>query len=468
MTIKKQLKRTRNKVIRKLQKQCNYKNATRQFDNKDISPYGGYIDVMNFANLLGLSKSIQTHFRLENTPHRKYTDANLLQRLLDTIILDIDRIDNADLLYNDPLLRYLSDMDIDPSPATLRRELKRCDNSTLSSIEKINAEFLRNQLSLQANPQIQQRVTLLIDQTPVPLFGHQEEAQKGYDHHKGKVCYQIVMASIKETSDIVKANLEPGTHKHADKYFEEYFKQTMAMIPPHMVVDKLRMDSGYFSFPVLDLVEKHGITYFIKGRNKGTPLVNMPYGIPEEDWKKVPQKDNIWISKKMQYYSPSYKKWYPVIFVRELVVKEEDARQMKLFDDKAYSYYPIFSNSSWCPLNIWKFYNDGALIESFIKELKNEFFADKIPAKEYIANSAFTKIKVLAYNIINAFKRFVLKGKWKTKSAKAIKNWIIRISVIVIHYRKGIKFSMAKNTKLQEMVMGISNRVYSLAVGFAT
>lgn len=367
MTIKKQLKRANNKIIRKLQKQYNYKNAFRQFDNKFISPYGGYIDIMNFANLLGLNKSINDHFRLTETSHRKYTDSNLLQRLLDTVILDIDRIDNADLLYNDPLLRYLEDLNTDPSPATLRRELKACNNNTLSSIENINTEFLRNCSSLQTK----QKVTLLIDQTPVPLFGHQEEAKKGYDHHRGKVCYQVMMSSIKETSDIIKVNLEPGTHKHADEYFKEYLKQTMAMIPPHMAVTKIRMDSGFFSYPALDLLKKYGIKYFIRGRmNKGTPLVNVPAGIPEKDWKKVSKKDNIWVSKKMKYYSPKYKKSYPVIFVRELL-EEKDTNQTKLFNDKAYLYHPIFSDSSWSPIRIWNFYNDGALVESFVKELKN-------------------------------------------------------------------------------------------------
>lgn len=468
MTIKKQLKRTRNKTIRKLQKQYNYKNAVRQFDNKFISPYGGYIDIMNFANLLGLKESIHNHFRLAETSHRKYTDANLLQRLLDTVILDIDRIDNADLLYNDPLLRYLENLKTDPSPATLRRELKACNNNTLSSIENINSEFLRNCSPLQTKTKTKQKVTLLIDQTPVPLFGHQEETKRGYDHHRGKTCYQIMMSSIKETSDIIKVNLEPGTHKHADKYFKEYLKQTMNMIPPYMTVDKIRMDSGFFSYPALDLLEKHGIKYFIRGRmNKGTPLVNVPAGIPEKNWKKVSKQDNIWVSKKLQYYSPKYKKSYPVIFVRELL-KEKDTRQTKLFNDKVYLYYPIFSNSSWSVRRIWSFYNDGALVESFIKELKNEFFADRISVHEYIANNAFTKIKALAYNIINAFKRFVLKGNWTTKSAKTIRNWIIRIPVIVISYRKGIKLSMAKNTKLQQFVLDISNRVYTLAASFAT
>ncbi len=464
MTIKKQLKRTRNKIIRKLQKQYNYKNALRQFNNKFISPYGGYIDIMNFANLLNLDKSIKTHFKVTDSSHRRYTDTNLFQRLLDTIILDIDRIDNADLFYNDPLLRYIENIDTDPSPATLRRELKACNNNTLSSIENINTEFLRNCSPLQTK----QKVTLLIDQTPVPLFGHQEEAKKGYDHHRGKVCYQVMVSSIKETSDIIKVNLEPGTHKHADEYFKEYLKQTMSMIPPHMTVDKARMDSGFFSYPALDLFEENGIIYFVKGRmNKGTPLVNIPAGLSEKNWKKVSKKDNIWISKKMQYYSPKYKKSYPVIFVRELL-EEKDTNQTKLFRDKAYSYYPIFSNSSWSPIRIYNFYNDGALVESFIKELKNEFFVDRIPVHEYIANNAFTKIKALAYNIINAFKRFVLKGTWATKSAKTIKNWIIRIPVIVISYRKGIKLSMAKNTKLQQFVMDISNRVYTVATSLVT
>ncbi len=38
---------------------------------------------------------------------------------------------------------------------------------------------------------------------------------------------------------------------------------------------------------------------------------------------------------------------------------------------------------------------------------------------------------MIAYNLINAFKRLVLGGIWVMKSAKAIRNWFINVPCIV-------------------------------------
>lgn len=460
MKIKKQIKRTNNKVMRNLKRKYNFKNAFRQFDNKFISPYGGYIDIMNFANLLGLQKNVRKNFNIQGIPHRKYNDFNLFQRLLDTVVLDIDRIDNADLFYNDPLLRYLEDLETDPSPSTLRRELKSCNTDNISAIENINTEFIKNCSSLQPK----QSVTLLIDPTAINAYGEQEEAKKGYNHHESDRCYQAMVAAIKETQDVIKIDLKPGNFTPNGKDFKEFFAQVIAMIPEHLKVDKIRMDSGFFNFSTFNLLEDNNLIYFVKGKMQpNTEFFNKASSIPKKDWIKIKDKENFWVSKKQWYYSTSYKRSYPVIFTRQLI-EDPDPKQQKLFKDhKVYQYYPIFSNSPWDELSIWRFYNSGASVETIIKELKNEFFIDKIPTSIFIANNAFIKIKTIAYNLINAFKRLVLGGNWTTKSAKAIRNWIIRVPVIVVSFGKGVKLSMAQNIKLQRFILGISDKVYAIA-----
>lgn len=464
MKTTKQMKRAKSNLIRTLKKKYNYKNAFRQFNNKFISPYGGYIDLVNFTNFLGLNKSIKEHFRLLNLSHRKYTDSNLFQRLLDTIILDIDRLDNADLLNNDPLLGYLEGLGSDPSPETLRRELRSCNKNNISAIETINHEFLSNSSHLQDHKE----VTLLIDLTPIELYGHQQKAKSGFNHHKSNVCYQCIVASIKETQDIINMELYPGNYKPGSKEFKKIFLKTMAALPPHLKVTKIRLDSGFFSFPNIDLVVKYGLIYYIKGKiNNNTPLIYLPYNIQEKDWIKVKGRNNYWISKKQVYYSPGYKKEYPVIFIREKL-EDPDPKQGKLFKDVLYKYHPIFSNSPMGELNIWNFYNDGAIIELIIKELKNEFFLKNIPTARFDANNAFVKIKMLAYNILNAFKRLILKGKWITKSAKTIKNWIIRVPVIVTAFGKGIKLNMSQNIKLEHFITNMSDEIYKLACRLVT
>jgi hypothetical protein len=235
------------------------------------------------------------------------------------------------------------------------------------------------------------------------------------------------------------------------------------MIPTHLKVVRVRLDSGFWSFPALNLLEKNKLEYFVKGvlRNN-TPLIGWPHKIPEKDWTRIP-KTNVWVSRKINYYSSYYKKTYPVIFIRERI-KNPTGKQKELALGPFYSYRPLFSNSEKTPGNIYKTYNKGALVEDVIKELKQEFFLGKIASHKFKANYASLKIKAIAYNLINAFKRLVLKGLWATRSLKAIRSWIIKTPCIVSSHGKGMKLSYSNNLKLRTFLNFVSDRVWQTAV----
>ena len=339
MTEKKKLKKQSKKLMRKIQKELGLKIAARQFDHRRLSPYGGYIDVLNFSHILGLRESIVQRFQPERSTHRIYSDADILQRLLD---------------------------------------------------------------------------------------------------------------------------LKPGNFVPSADEVTKLITKCLALVPSHLKVTRVRLDSGFWSFPVLNLLEKNKLEYFVKGTlRNNTPLIDLPFQIPEKNWTRI-LRSNIWVSHKMNYYSSDYKKTYPVIFIRERI-KELTNKQLKLNLGPIYSYRPLFSNSSKSPVEIYKTYNKGALVEDVIKELKQEFFLEKIASHKFKANYAFFKIKAIAYNIINAFKRLVLKGLWSTKSAKAIKSWIIKTPCIISSRGKGMKLIYGDNLKLRTFLNSVSDRVWQIA-----
>ncbi len=459
MTEKKKLMKPSKKLIRKIQKELGLKIAARQFDHRRLSPYGGYVDVLNFSHILGLRESMVQRFHPERSTHRIYSDADILQRLLDLTILDIDRIDNADLLCHDPLLQQLRDLSRDPSPSTLRRELEACYAKDSADLEQINADFLESQSKF-CSPR---DVTLLIDLTANNSYGHQQKARPGFNHHETKRCFQALIGTIQETQDLIKLDLKPGNFVPSADEVTKLITKCLALVPSHLKVTRVRLDSGFWSFPVFNLLEKNKLEYFIKGAlRNNTPLIDLPLQIPERNWARIPR-SNIWISHKLNYYSSDYKKTYPVIFIRERI-KEPTNKQLKLNLGPIYSYRPLFSNSSKSPVEIYKTYNKGALVEDVVKELKQEFFLEKIASHKFKANYAFFKIKVIAYNIINAFKRLVLKGLWSTKSAKAIKSWIIKTPCIISSRGKGLKLIYSDNLKLRTFLNSVSDRVWQIAV----
>src|SRR5262249_25811568 len=60
------------------------------------------------------------------------------------------------------------------------------------------------------------------------------------------------------------------------------------------------------------------------------------------------------------------------------------------------------------PLNLWRFYNDRAGIELLIKQLKGDYALGSIPTRHFFANETYFHLLLLAYNLVNWFKRLCL------------------------------------------------------------
>jgi hypothetical protein len=86
-------------------------------------------------------------------------------------------------------------------------------------------------------------------------------------------------------------------------------------------------------------------------------------------------------------------------------VPEEPSAQLHLFQMGGYSYQLLVTNLWLTPLHLWRFYNQRARAELIIRELKDGYALGKIPTKDFEANEAFFQIVLLAYNLLNWFKR---------------------------------------------------------------
>ncbi len=86
-------------------------------------------------------------------------------------------------------------------------------------------------------------------------------------------------------------------------------------------------------------------------------------------------------------------------------VPEEPSAQLHLFQMGGYSYQVWVTNLMLTPLYLWRFYNQRARAELIIRELKDAYALGKIPTRDFAANEAFFQIVLLAYNLLNWFKR---------------------------------------------------------------
>ena len=140
-------KKEKKKLIRKLQKEFDYKYVHYTFDNDTVSLSGFYPFLVNFMNLLGLKDLLNDQVQL-NRKGRLYSNMDMFHTLVDSLIFDIERVENIGLL-NHTLCQKIRELKNIPDAQTARDYL---ETFTLENVHEL----------LQANKEILSRVQKIV------------------------------------------------------------------------------------------------------------------------------------------------------------------------------------------------------------------------------------------------------------------------------------------------------------------
>ena len=98
---------------------------------------------------------------------------------------------------------------------------------------------------------------------------------------------------------------------------------------------------------------------------------------------------------------------------------------MTLFKLGKYHYQVLVTNLPLRPLNLWRFYNDRAGVELLIKQLKGDYALGSIPTCHFFANKTSFHLLLLAYNLINWFKRLCLPPELQRATLQTLRHTIL-------------------------------------------
>ena len=104
---------------------------------------------------------------------------------------------------------------------------------------------------------------------------------------------------------------------------------------------------------------------------------------------------------------------------------EEESEQLRLFKLGRYRYQVLVTNLPLRPLNLWRFYNDRAAVELIIKQLKGDFAAGAVPTRFFLANEVYFQLLLLAYNIVNWFKRLCLPPDFQAATMQTLRDKVL-------------------------------------------
>lgn len=383
------------------------------FGNQSLTHYGGVYLLHRFFTRIGLKNAIATEIRLIQRNNR-YSVGELLLAILYPIILGLERIETTQLLQLNGVFRYLSGLPNYPDPSTLRRFLLRMAPQALTKLRKLHDRFLARMI---IKPHSPSRLILDLDSTVLVVYGKQQGAEVGYNPTKrGRRSYHPLLCFEGQTKDFWHGELRPG-NVHTSSGTLDLLQACFVKIPAAVKHVIIRADKGFYDRKIVEWLKQRKARFVIVAR------------LTRPIKRKLAHLKYVSVSTAAQtaefYYQPI--RWlhpYRFVVIRRPQPQETDP-QLTLFKLGKYHYQILVTNLELRPLNLWRFYNGRAGIERIIRELKGDYPLGKIPTRHFLANEAYLHLLLLAYNLMNWFKRLCLPREFHTATLDTLRNRIL-------------------------------------------
>jgi hypothetical protein len=109
-------------------------------------------------------------------------------------------------------------------------------------------------------------------------------------------------------------------------------------------------------------------------------------------------------------------------------------------------------------------YNDRAAVELIIKELKADYPLAKIPTGQFTANEAYFHLSLLAYNLVNWFKRLCLLPAYHSMTLGTLRRQLLMIPGEFVHTRQGPTLRLPSSPAEQEAINYAASRIARLKI----
>lgn len=363
-----------------------------EFTLKNATSFAGSKSLLTYLEKIKLKSALQQiHCGKRN--NAIFSFSKIVLYLMIGWILGCERIFHFLSLKDDSLvLRFLGGRT--PHHSLLYKELCRVSASVPTitrDLKELNLDMIATQLP--------DACILDMDSTVKTVYGEQEGAKVGANAHKpGRKSYQPLVAFEGQSRLYLNAELRSG-NMHCSKNSHLFAEETLKLLPERCKVKYARFDKGFGGEAFYRFWEENNIGYV--GKIKWTDRLAKEVAQCTH-WKRYADGDVIIEGIRLIYKATSWEKARIVTVIRK--AERYDGNQLQFYDF-LWDYEAIVTNLDWEPIDIWRFYNQRACMENYIKEAKHGFSIHRVPTKSFAANEMDLLIKLLAYNVFELFKK---------------------------------------------------------------
>jgi hypothetical protein len=378
-----------------------------------LTHYGGAYLLHRFLTQIGFKDAVASELRLAQRNNR-YSVGQMLLALLYPMILGLERIETTQLLRQNGVFQYLTGLPSYPDATTLRRFLLRVAPTALPKLRALHDRFLYR---MSVRPRRPARLLFDVDSTVLVVYGHQEQARIGYNPIKrGRPSYHPLLCFEGQSKDVWHGELRPGD-AHTASGTRDLLTACFAKVPAGVRSVIVRADKGFYDHALVEWLEAHAARFVIVARLTAPikrKLGHLRYTTPSH---------GIEVTE-FRYQPTRWPHPYRFVVVRR-PQPDEPTAQLTLFKLGKYHYQVLVTNLPLRPLNLWRFYNDRAGVELLIKQLKGDYALGSIPTRHFFANETYFHLLLLAYNLINWFKRLCLPPELQRATLQTLRHTIL-------------------------------------------
>jgi hypothetical protein len=338
----------------------------------------------------------------------------MLLALLYPMILGLERLETTQLLRQNGVFQYLTGLPSYPDATTLRRFLLRAAPAVLPKLRALHDRFLQR---MTVQPRVPHRLIFDVDSTVLVVYGSQEQARIGYNPQKrGRPSYHPLLCFEGQSQDFWHGELRPGD-AHTASGTLDLLSACFAKIPTRVRLTIIRADKGFYDHKLVEWLEARRARFVIVARL--TPpikrkLPHLRYVSPSRDVEVA----------EFRYQPTRWPHPYRFVVIRR-PQPDEPTAQLTLFKLGRYHYQVLVTNLPLQPLNLWRFYNDRASVELLIRQLKGDYALGSIPTRHFFANETYFHLLLLAYNLVNWFKRLCLPPELQAATLQTLRQRIL-------------------------------------------
>lgn len=383
------------------------------FGAKSLTHYGGVYLLHRFLSRIGFKQAVAMQVRVAQRNHR-YSVGEMLLSLLYPMILGLERLETTQLLRQNGVFQYLTGLPSYPEATTLRRFLLRVAPTALPKVRALHDRFLRQ---MAVHPRPPSRLIFDVDSTVLVVYGHQEQARIGDNPLKrGRPSYHPLLCVEGQTKDFWHGELRPGD-AHTASGTLDLLAAGFAKIPARVRLAIVRADKGCYDHKLVEWLEARRARFVIVARLTAPIKRKLPH------LRYVSPSRGVEVAE-FRYQPTRWPHPYRFVVIRRPQA-EEPTTQLTLFKLGRYHDQVLVTNLPLRPLNLWRFYNDRAGVELLIKQLNGDYAVGSIPTRHFFANETSFHLLLLAYNLVNWFKRLCLPPESQNVTLQTLRQRIL-------------------------------------------